>query len=247
MSAVADRPRRDRVAHHDPQPTDASERTGAAMAALTELTAAVSGRADARESLRRLAARLCEVLDIKRCAIYVRDDPRAVYVGCTSHPAGELEAEVQRLVLGGPTDRITREIVRDRAPLVIRDAASDPRARTSAVRSYKLRSLLGVPMLSEGQVLGVMMLDNGPALHRYAPRDVEIATAFATLGGAVIALTRESTEVRSALETATRQNRLLRRTAVAEHRLSDAVLGGGGPRRDRRAREHADRQAQRAI
>jgi sugar diacid utilization regulator len=227
MTAVADRPRRERVAHHDHEPPDA-ELTGAALAALTELTAAVSGRADVRESLRRLSARVCEVLEIERCAVYVRDDPREVYVGCTSHPVGELEAEVRRLVLGGVTDRITREIVRDRAPLLIRDAASDPRALTSAVRSHKVRSLLGVPMMSEGAVLGVMMLDNGPELHRYAPRDIEIATAFATLGATMIALSRESIEVRSALETATRQNRLLRRTAVAEHRLSDAVLGGGG-------------------
>ena len=200
----------------------------AALTGLSQLTAGELAGLELREALRLVATRICAVLAIERCALYVRDDPRDVFVGCAAHPGAELESAVRRLILGGPADRITREVLDSRAPLLIRDARSDPRALTPAVRAWKLRSLLAVPMIVGDQVLGLMMLDNGARLHRYAPVDLEVAAAFGALGGSVISLARETTGLRSALETATRQNKLLRRTAMAEHRLSDAILAGGG-------------------
>jgi DNA-binding PucR family transcriptional regulator len=178
--------------------------------------------------MRLIASRLCAILEIERCAIYLRDDPREVFVGSASHPGGELEAAVRRLTLGGPADRITRELITTRTPLVIRDARSDPRTQTTAVRTWKLRSLLGVPIISGEHVLGLMMLDNGPELHRYAPVDVEIATAFAALAASAVTVVRDRHEARRQLETACRQNKLLRHTTMAEHRLSAAILSGGG-------------------
>ena len=231
MRAVADRPTERHTAGLtllEPGPVD--DECRAAIIALAEFATLqpASAAANRDDAMRRLLDRACEVLGIARGALYVRDDQREVYVGCASHPAGELQDEVRRLVLGGPTDRITREILERRAPLLIRDTNSDPRALTTAVRNYRVRSLLGVPMIAGDEVLGVMMLDNGPELHRFAPIDIEIATAFAALGAAVLSSCRETGALRSALETATRQNRLLRRTTVAEHRLSEAILGGGG-------------------
>ncbi len=231
MSAVAqERPRRRVVTAPSPEQEQEQERLEyrAALAGISELTAGALVGSELQEAMRMVAARACEVLAITRCAIYVRDEARDVFVGCAAHPGAELESAVRRLILGGPNDRITRGILETRAPLLIRDAHSDPRALTSAVRAWKLRSLLGVPMMVGDQVQGLLMLDNGSESHRYAPIDVEIASAFATLGGSVLTLERESSALRTSLETANRQNRLLRRTAVAEHRLSDAILGGGG-------------------
>ena len=229
MSAVVDRPRERHgagVKIVEPGPADLECR--AALAAVAEFATLRPAAADRDDVMRRLVDRACEVLDIARGAVYVRDEQREVFVGCASHPAGELQEEVRRLVLGGPTDRITREILERREPVVIRDTNSDPRALTSAVRTYRFRALLGLPMIADDEVLGVLMFDNLTEPHRFAPVDIEIATAFAALGAATLKGCRETGELRAALDTATRQNRLLRRTTVAEHRLSEAILGGGG-------------------
>ena len=229
MSTIAQRrPRKPPSASPPPTPDRERRQYSAALTALSDLSAGALTGLELREALRLVAARACAVLEIARCAVYVRDDPREVFVGCAAHPGVELESAVRRLILGSPTDRITRELLDSRAPLLIRDARSDPRALTGAVRTWKLRSLLGVPMIVGDQVLGLMMLDNGAELHRYAPVDLQIASAFGALGASVLSLAREAAGVRSALETATRQNKLLRRTAMAEHRLSDAILAGGG-------------------
>ncbi len=232
MSTVASRRPRPRASAPTPPPTadHALREYSSALAALGELTPGALADLGLRDALRRLATRACSVLGIERCAIYVRDDPRDVFVGCAAHPGARLESAVRRLVLGGPSDRITREILDTRAPLLIRDVRSDPRALTTAVRAWKLRSLLGVPMIVGDQVVGLLMLDHGSEVHRYAPVDIEIAVAFGALGGSVLTTARETSGLRASLETATRQNRLLRRTAMAEHRLSDAILKGGGLR-----------------
>ncbi|MEA2669121.1 MAG: hypothetical protein QOJ33_2055, partial [Chloroflexota bacterium] len=226
MSVVAQPRPRERAAALRPEIQQ--QEYGAALAALSELSATVFAGRELRDAMRLIADRLCQVLHIERCAIYLRDDPREVFVGSAAHPGGELEAAVRRLTLGGPADRITRELITTRKPVVIRDARSDPRAQTTAVRTWKLRSLLGVPIIAGDHVLGLMMLDNGPDLHRYAPVDVEIAAAFAALAASAVTVLRDSHEARRQLETACRQNKLLRRTTMAEHRLSDAILSGGG-------------------
>jgi sugar diacid utilization regulator len=199
----------------------------AAVAAFSELSAA-PGTGQLDDLLRLIAARACEVLRIKRCGVYLRDDPREVFVGCAAHPREEIEQAVRRLTLGGPTDEITRELVRAGAPLVIRDTDSDPRAARAAIRAWKLRSLLAVPMLAGGEVIGLMIFDNACELHPYTPADVEIATAIASLAAGTVVQSQLAEQLKAKLETATRQNLLLRRTATAEHRLSDALLRGGG-------------------
>jgi sugar diacid utilization regulator len=226
MTAVAQRPTR--INSHAPPPEVERREYSAALCALSELTAGGLAGLGLREAMRLIAARACSVMAIERCAVYVRDDQRDAFVGCAAHPGAAVEAAVRKLILGGPTDRITREILDTGAPLLIRDARSDPRALTGAVRTWKLRSLFGVPMTVGGQTVGLLMFDNGEDLHRYAPIDIEIASAFAALAASVLALHRETSGLRSALETATRQNKLLRRTTLAEHRLSEAMLAGGG-------------------
>lgn len=212
-----------------PTPPDAAqEEYRAAFVALSALSAGLYAGVELREAMRLVASRLSGVLSIQRVAVYLRDDPRDVFVGSASCPAGKLEEAVRRLTLGGPTDQITRELVATRKPLLIRDARSDPRAQTTAVRTWKLRSLLGVPMVAGEDVLGLLMLDNGPDLHRYESVDVEIATAFAALAASVVTVLRQRHEERRQLETACRQNALLRRTTMAEHRLGEAILRGGG-------------------
>lgn len=214
---------------HDGAPSmrDLRQEYQSALTALAELNAAGDSM-DLDSLLRRIAKRACEVLQIRRCSIYLRDDPREVFVGRVAHPRHEIEETVRGLTLGGPTDHITRELVQSAQPLVIRDAYSDPRAARAAIRAWKLRSLLGIPIVTDGKVSGLLIFDNGSEIHPYTPSDITVAAAMAAMAGNAIVHARVAEQLRSKLETSGRQNQLLRRTMTAEHHLSAALLGGGG-------------------
>lgn len=178
--------------------------------------------------LRSAIRRTCELLEIRRCGVYLHTREDELFSGCVAHPQVEIEAAVRRLKLGGPTDEITMEVVRTRRPVIIRDAAGDPRASRAAIRSWKVRSLLAVPMVSEGHLVGLMIFDNCERPHRYDNDDVEIACAVANAAAGAVIRGRADERLRGQLEIAARQNRLLRKTMTAEHRLSAAILSGGG-------------------
>jgi sugar diacid utilization regulator len=226
MSLVAEAPVRTRPAtrHVDGDP----HKYGAALRALSEIATASVETVDVDELLRLVARRACEVLGIARCAVYLRDDPRDVFVGRAAHPREETEAAVRRLTVGGPTDAITQEILRTRAPVLIRDTRADPRAAQASVRTWRVRSLLGVPMLAGQEIVGLLFFDNARDAHPYSPADVEIASTVARLLAGAVAQDKAVAQLRAQAELAVRQNRLLRNTAAAEHRLSQTLLEGGG-------------------
>jgi sugar diacid utilization regulator len=223
VSAIADRP----VHARGPVVDSHEQEYREALTALSELSA-VPADGNVDELLRRIIERACAVLQVRRCGLYLRDDPREVFVGRVAHPREEIEAAVRDLTLGGPTDIITQELVETGKPLVIRDAYGDPRAARAAIRAWKVRCLLGVPIVASGQVIGVLIFDNGADVHPFAPPDIDVATAMAAITAHAVTHARFTDELKTKVETTSRQNLLLRKTMTAEHRLSGALLSGGG-------------------
>lgn len=180
------------------------------------------------EVLRGVAQAGCDALGIARCSVYLRDQDGGRLRGVVGYPGGELDAAVRRLTVGGPSDALTHEIERTRSPLLVRDASSDPRAAQSAVRAWRVRAVLGVPMLAGDQVIGVLFFDNANLPYPYTAEQIAIATALAGLATAAVAHAREADRLRARYATVARQNRLLRHAAIVEHRLRRVVLDGGG-------------------
>src|SRR5205823_1331698 len=125
-------------------------------------------------------------------------------------------------------DALTHEIVERRAPVLIRDAITDPRGGLSALRAWKVRAILGVPILHGERVIGLLYLDNAGALHPYTDAQVEAAAAVGGLAGAALARCEADARLRAERDAAVRQCRLLRRAALADSRFGQVVLGGGG-------------------
>lgn len=226
MSAIAELRTHARAA--TPDPDDEHEKYRLAVAAQSQLGGGALATLPTADGLRAIAARACATMGIARCSVFVADVAGEQFLGCAGYPREEIEAAVCRLKLGGPSDRLTREIVQTGSPLLIRDAHSDPRALTGAIRAWKLRSLLGVPMRCGDRTVGLMMFDNADRLHPYTPVDLEVALGFAALAASLVDRARLQAELEAQLDKVTRQNKLLRRTTVAEHRLCDAILQGAG-------------------
>lgn len=195
--------------------------SGDILDALTGVAATLGAETDPDELLSRLAERACTVLGVRRCAIYMRDRPRDPFRGRVAYPARRRDADewMSRSVAGTAADRFTQEILATRRPVLIPDARRDPRCVRRAMVRWNIRSMLGVPMIVDGEVMGLLFLDNGDAPYDYSPEMQRVAAGLADLGAVTLTRVRELASLRRSADTAARQNRLLRRAMAVEDRL----------------------------
>lgn len=198
-----------------------------AIRAFGDVAGALGELRDIDQLLHLIARHICELVSVQRCSVYLRDPESDVFRGQVGHADHDIDARVKRLKAGVPGDQFTAEILRTKAPVTIQDALADPRPIRSTMREWKIRSMMGVPMLARGDVMGIMFLDDEARPHAFTPSDAEIAAVFAELAAAAVHQAQLNTKLRSSLETVARQNQLLRRAATIEDRLTKLVLDGG--------------------
>lgn len=208
----------------DGSPETASYR--AAIRAFGDVAEALSDVTDLDTLLHLIAQRICELAGVRRCSVYLRDSETGLFHGQVGHSDHDIDASVKRLVAGLDADRFTREIVETKQPVLVSNALSDPRPIRAAMRAWKIRSMLGVPMVQRGEVIGIVFLDNEEEPHTFEPSAHEIASTFADLAAVAISQTQMTAELRASLGTVARQNDLLRRAAAIDERLNALVLEG---------------------
>ena len=89
-------------------------------------------------------------------------------------------------------------VARARRPLAIADARGSELVHQDWVNLFGLRSLLGVPLISGGEVFGVLVLDNTTDGRPFTPEAIELAAAASdyVASGLERALLLEETELR---------------------------------------------------
>jgi GAF domain-containing protein/sugar diacid utilization regulator len=202
----------------------------AAIRAFGDVAGALGDVREIDDLLHLIAKHICDLVGVHRCSVYLRDKDSDLFRGQVGHADRDIDAQVKRLVAGVPGDEFTGEILRTKAPVTIRDAPTDPRPIQSAMRAWKIRSMMGVPMIVRGEVIGLVFLDDEETPHAFDPIDEDIAAIFADLAAAAINQAQLTGKLRSSLDTVARQNQLLRRAATIEDRLTKLVLDGGDVR-----------------
>jgi sugar diacid utilization regulator len=210
----------------------------AAIRAFGDVAGALGEVKDLDDLLHMIGRHICDLVGVQRCSVYLRDENSDLFRGQVGHADRDIDALVKRLTAGVPGDKFTAEIVRTKAPVTLRDALHDPRPIKSTMRAWKIRSMMGVPMILQGEVIGLFFLDNEDRPHDFRAVDEDTAAAFADLAAVAINQARLTGELRATLATVARQNQLLRRAAQIEDRLTRLVLDGGD------IREIADTVAQ---
>ena len=199
----------------------------AALRAFRDVAEALGQVPDLDALLHLIATRISELASARRCSIYLRDAETGTFRGQIGHPEEVRDDEIKRLVAGVPADRFTREIAETKRPVALSNALDDPRPIRATMRAWNIRSILGVPMVLRGEVIGIIFVDDKDRPHDFSAADCELAATFADLAAVAIAQVRLTGELRASLTTIARQNQLLRRAAAMDDRLANLGLEGG--------------------
>ena len=200
-----------------------------ALTAFAQVGAALEGASGVDDLLRVVVRQLSSLIGVERCSVYLRDEKAGLFRGCVGH-GGERDVDVyvKRSLAGMPSDGMTLELLRTRAPVVVANAHNDPRIIRSTARFWNIHSMLAVPMILGDEVIGIIHLDDVERPHTFSEADQEIAMVFARLAAVAVAQTQTRIELRSKLDAAGRQIKALRRATAVDERLSELVLAGSG-------------------
>jgi len=196
------------------------------VSAFSEVAHAISEKGDLDSLLHLVAEKICGLLDIRRCSVYLRDQQTNLFRGQVAEVGADVDAAIKRLTAGMEADGFTREILATKQPVLIVNAQSDPRPVRSAMIEWDVQTMLGVPMLLRGDVIGILFLDNMNIPHEYSPEEQELSATFANLAAIAISQAQLTRDLRSSLGTVAQQNAILRRAAALEDRLTTLVLEG---------------------
>jgi GAF domain-containing protein/sugar diacid utilization regulator len=198
----------------------------AVVSAFSEVAHAINDKTELDSLLHLVAERICTLLGIRRCSVYLKDPATGVFRGQVAHSDSDIDVAIKRLTAGIEADGFTREILRTKEPVLIVNAQSDPRPVRSAMLEWDVRTMLGVPMVLRGEVIGLLFLDNEEKPHDYSPEEQRLSQTFANLAAIAISQAQLTADLRSTLSTAAQQNAMLRRAAALEDRLTNLVLEG---------------------
>lgn len=204
----------------------ASERV--VLRAFGQLAKALHEGADPEDVLRLASAELASLVGVPRCLVYLRNERADTFRGVVAH--GASEERVRCLVSGLAADGLTREILSSRRPVRVENALADPRTVRSAMRVWDVHSVLGVPILDRGSVLGLFFLDAPGASHRFDEEALARAEAFAELTAIAFVQARIGAEARAERRRARSQAATLTRILSVDERLWEALLADAGER-----------------
>jgi sugar diacid utilization regulator len=196
------------------------------LEAFRQVAEAISDETDPDDLLHLIAAKICSLLSIRRCSVYLKDPETDLFHGQVGETGLKDDAAIKRLTAGVESDGFTREILARKEPVLIRNAKSDPRPVRSTMREWGIESMLGVPMVHNQEVIGLLFLDNADEHHDYTESEQEMAFTFANLAAISVHQSQRTAHLASSFKTVARQNKLLRRSSAIEDRLTNLVLDG---------------------
>jgi sugar diacid utilization regulator len=198
------------------------------LAAFRGLAAALAEERDLDTIFRLVVDTLSELTGAGRCSLHLRDHDTGLFYGKAAHAARDIDAPVKQLISGVPGDNFTQAILETRRPVMLANTLIDPRPLQSAMRRWRVRSVLGVPMVLRGETIGILCLDSENTPMEFSAYDQELSLSFAELAATAINQVQLTTQLRGSLAAQARQLDMLQRARRMEGELADIALRGSG-------------------
>ncbi len=146
------------------------------IAALRDITRAISTAASVDKILSLITTKTARVMEMDSCSIYLLDDKSEyLTLKATTGLAPEAIGHA-RLKLG---EGLTGSAAQLGKPIAAADASADPRYKfLPETHETRFQSLLAVPLIARGQVIGALNVQTR-AGHTYTPDETELLSIIA--------------------------------------------------------------------
>ncbi|MHC1560516.1 GAF domain-containing protein [Actinomycetospora sp. C-140] len=214
-----------------PEPPGGTPREREVIAAFAEITTEAITATRLEDLLALVGQKLCHLLGVSRCSVYLRqDDDRFRGAAGWCGDDGNISAAVQAQEAGIPGDAFSREVIRSGAPVLISDVRNDPRPHRRTMEHWGVRAMLGVPLVFDGDVIGLIFVDNVAREHTYTDDEISLGELFGGLAALVITQALQASRLAAQADELDRQKRTLEYLADVHAKLTGAVLEGAGLR-----------------
>lgn len=156
-------------------------------AVLLEVAQAAGSTLDLHEVLDRVAEKTARLTGADRCSLWLLDSthdlllPAAIYGIDPS-----FAARWKRKILAIKDEPLSQEAITTGQPVVVLDAATDPRTDKKAVDFFGDKSILVVPLVSKGRVIGTLFLNHISRPYWYSSQEIAIIQAIASQAAVAI-------------------------------------------------------------
>ncbi|OGS46473.1 MAG: hypothetical protein A3K66_00555 [Euryarchaeota archaeon RBG_16_67_27] len=185
------------------------------LAALLGIAEMVSGLTDTEELLEAIVRIAPGLVRVDRCALLAYDDAAREFRTVAAFAPPGVPAAFTGLVLtDGDIPKVAHRLVKQRLPVLVKDAAKDQIVPPAIGQRLGMRSALIAPLVSRDRVLGILWLDSTKGQHYFTSKEINVAQGIAT--HAAIAMDNARTTQDLGLER--------RRFAAVVRSLCDGVI-----------------------
>ena len=166
---------------------DFDERSAQEARILLEIAQAAGSTLDLGEVLSRVVERTASLTGADRCSIWLLDRTREWLLPAALYGMDPgFTAQWKRSVLNVREEHLSQEAISTGRPVVVLDAGSDPRTDKSAVAMFSDKSILVVPLMNKGRVIGTLFTNHIEQRYTFSDQDVAVTLAIASQAAAAI-------------------------------------------------------------
>ncbi|MBI3739783.1 MAG: SpoIIE family protein phosphatase, partial [Chloroflexi bacterium] len=174
------------VAIEDARLLNAQKEEAYYLNAVLQVAQNLSATTDLNEALETIVRITPLLVGVERCAIFLHDAATRAFVPAKAYglPAAMMDALAQFHFRDD--EYAFGKIFQDKKPLAIDDAASSTLFPPDSLAVFQLRALLIAPLISRGQVVGAMLVDEGARQKKFSPHETEVLMGIATQAAVAI-------------------------------------------------------------
>lgn len=125
-----------------------------------------------------------------------RDDDNFYY----GHTCNRDKLDISSLVIDPTKDKFVSQIIEEKRSIFIADAVNDPRLEPIKVKMFNVQSILGVPVLVENEVFGLIFVHNIKKPMEFSLKDITRIEGFVSMAAVAIHNVRIFSDSRRLLE-----------------------------------------------
>ena len=175
-----------------------------ASGALLEVVRTAGSTLQLEEVLSLVTENTGRLVGADRCSLWLLDkDGSTLLPSALSGMSPDFVRQWKQYPLSLESEPLSKEAIETGKPVLVANAADDPRTDKDAVRFFGDKTILVLPVVAKGQVQGTLYINHVTEHHRYSMEEIETAMAIANQAAIAIQnarLYREVEEWNSQLE-----------------------------------------------